>query len=119
MADEAINRLQALLKQVDASARNAALKLKVIVGTIPTFTNDWNQPTLRDPISPEMVEQVSRYNERILALRSRKGYTNISLSSVDQNRAIGLNLVDGLHPNAQGYQAMAQTWLGGIEQVLG
>jgi len=118
IAAATIDRLQALLKAVDGRAKAAALKLKVIVGTIPTFTNDWNQPTLRDPISPEMVEQASRYNERILALRSRKGYTNISVSSVDLNRAVGLNLVDGLHPNAEGYKAMAQTWLGGIEQVL-
>ncbi len=118
IAAAAIDRLQAFLKEVDARAKAAALKLKVIVGTIPTFTNTWNQPTLRDPISPEMVEQVWRYNERILALRSQQGYTNISVSSLDQHRAIGLNLVDGLHPNARGYQAMAQTWLGGIEQVL-
>ena len=118
IAAATIDRLQALLKAVDGRAKAAALKLKVIVGTIPTFTNDWNQPTLRDPISPEMVEQASRYNERILALRSWKGYTNISVSSVDLNRAVGLNLVDGLHPNAEGYKAMAQTWLGGIEQVL-
>ncbi|MFM7170907.1 MAG: hypothetical protein ACKOYH_08700 [Cyanobium sp.] len=73
--------------------------LKVIIGTIPTFTNAWNHQTLRDPISSAMVDQVSRHNERI--------------------RSIGLQLVDGLHPNPQGYQAMAQTWLGGIEQVLG
>jgi len=118
IAEAASDRLQALLKEVDRRARTAALQLKVIVGTIPTFTNAWNQPTLRDPISPEMVEQASRYNERILALRSRKGYTNISVSSVDLNRAVGLNLVDGLHPNAEGYKAMAHSWLGGIEQVL-
>lgn len=118
IAAATIDRLQALLKEVDGRAKAAALKLKVIVGTIPTFTSDWNRPTLRDPISREMVEQASRYNERILALRSQKGYTNISVTSVDQNRAIGWNLMDGLHPNAQGYQAMAQTWLRGIEQVL-
>lgn len=45
-------------------------------------------------------------------------YRHSSVSSVDQNRAIGLNRVDGLHPNARGDEAMAQTWLGGIEQVL-
>ncbi|MFY7695480.1 MAG: SGNH/GDSL hydrolase family protein [Cyanobium sp.] len=118
IAEAAIDRLQALLKQVDASARAGALKLKVIVGTIPTFTNGWNQPRLRDPISTEMVEQVSRYNERIRAIPSRQAFTNISVSTVDQNRAIGWNLADGLHPNAQGYRAMAQAWLGGIEQVL-
>jgi lysophospholipase L1-like esterase len=119
IAAAAFDRLVALLKEVDGRAKAAALKLKVIVGTIPTFTSDWNRPILRDPISREMVEQASRYNERILALPSQKGFTHISVSSVDQNRAIGGNLVDGLHPNAQGYQAMAQTWLGGIEQVLG
>lgn len=118
IAEAAIDRLQALLKQVDASARAGALKLKVIVGTIPTFTNQWNQPRLRDPISAEMVEQVSRYNDRIRALPSRQAFTNISVSTVDQNRAIGWNLADGLHPNAQGYRAMAQAWFGGIEQVL-
>ena len=118
IAAAAIDRLQALLKEVDARAKAAALRLKVIVGTIPTFTNTWNQPTLKDPISPAMVEQALRYNERILSMPSQKDYTNIRVSSVDQNRAIGLKLVDGLHPNAMGYQAMAQTWLEGIERVL-
>lgn len=115
----AATRLQALLHQVDASARAAALKLKVIVGTIPTFTADWNKPKLRDPISLEMIQQVPVYNASIQALPGLKGFTNINVSSVDQQRAVGLNLADGLHPNARGYQAMAQTWLGGIQQALG
>jgi lysophospholipase L1-like esterase len=115
----ASDRLQGLLKQVDDSARAAALKLNVIVGTIPTFTNAWNQPKLRDPISQEMRQQVEVYNSSIRALPSQRTFTNISVSSVDQQRAVGLNLADGLHPNEQGYQAMAQTWLGGIQQALG
>lgn len=115
----AADRLQVLLQQVDASARAAALKLKVIVGTIPTFTPAWNTPKLRDPISAQMLEQVPVYNASIQALPAQKGFTNISVSSVDQQRAVGMNLADGLHPNAEGYQAMAQTWLQGIQQVLG
>ncbi|MFN9486770.1 MAG: SGNH/GDSL hydrolase family protein [Cyanobacteriota bacterium] len=118
IAQAATDRLKGLLKQVDETAQAAALKLKVIVGTLPNFTNAWNRPTLKDPLSLEMLQQLETFNANILALPAQQAYSNIQISSVDQQAAVGLNLGDGLHPNAQGYQAMAQTWLGGIQQVL-
>ena len=105
-------RLEGLLRQINRNARGDNLELDVVVGTIPTQrSNPFGIPT-----SDTTRAQVKTFNRWIRRkLDGSDDYRNLQISVVDQFRAIGGRLSDGIHPSAAGYNAMASTWLKGIE----
>ena len=105
-------RLEGLLHQINRSARADNLELDVVVGTIPTQrSNPFGIPT-----SDTTRAQVQAFNRWIRRqLDGSDAYGNLQISVVDQFRAIGSRLSDGIHPTAAGYNAMASAWLKGIE----
>lgn len=114
LAESTFERLMFFLDEMDQKAQDSDLEIDVIVGTVPRFTDRWG----KDPISNVMRDEVIEYNGFITEKLPNATYQNISITIVDQSTAIGSSLGDGLHPNAEGYAAMAQTWLAGIENVL-
>jgi lysophospholipase L1-like esterase len=118
IGEATIDRLKALLERIDRLAAQAALPLKVVLGTIPRFDQSWNAGRLKDPISPVMQQEATELNEWI---RQRSGglpLRTITITPVDQRAAVGSSLIDGLHPDADGYRRMADTWLEGIQKAL-
>lgn len=105
-------RLKGLLRQINRSARSDNLELDVVVGTIPTQrSNPFGIPT-----SDTTRAQVQAFNRWIRRkVDGSDDYGNLQISVVDQFRAIGTRLSDGIHPTAAGYNAMASAWLKGIE----
>lgn len=114
IAESTFERLRFFLAQMDQNAHDSDLEIDVIIGTIPKVTDQWS----KDPISSVMQDEIIEYNGFITEELPKYTYDNLSVSIVDQFSAIGSSLSDGLHPNSEGYAAMAQAWLGGIEQVL-
>ncbi len=114
IAESTFERLRFFLAQMDQKAHDSDLEIDVIIGTIPKATDQWS----KDTISSVMQDEIIEYNGFITEELPKYTYDNLSVSIVDQFSAIGSSLSDGLHPNSEGYAAMAQAWLGGIEQVL-
>lgn len=112
LATSSRERLEGLLRQINRSARAETLELDVVVGTIPTQrSNPFGIPT-----SDTTRAQVQAFNRWIRRkLDGSDAYGNLQISVVDQFRAIGSRLSDGIHPTIPGYNAMASAWLKGIE----
>lgn len=108
-------RLEGLLRQINRRARAEKLELDVVVGTLPTQRdNPFDIPT-----SDTTRGQVRKYNRWIRRkLDGSDAYGNLQLSVVDQFKAIGSRLSDGIHPTGPGYNAMAGAWLKGIESEV-
>ena len=114
LAESAFDRLTFFMNRMDQEANASGLELDVIVGTIPTVSDKWK----KDPISNVTRDEILQYNNLIRDELSNRSFQQLTVSVVDQFTAIGSSLSDGLHPNSEGYAAMALTWLNGIEQVL-
>lgn len=118
IGDATIDRLRAFIQRIDRFAGRAGLDLKVVLGTIPRFDNSWNAGGLKDPISPVMQQEATEVNRWIRERSSGLALRNITVTPVDQRAAVGNSLIDGLHPDANGYRRMADTWWEGIQDAL-
>jgi lysophospholipase L1-like esterase len=118
IAEACFARLQAFIERVDQLARSQKLLLEVVVGTIPDISEDWNSNGLKDPISEVMRQELRQYNRMILEGFGQNLYTNLQLEVVDTFAAVGNALADGLHPSAEGFRRMAQSWAAGIDKAL-
>ncbi|MCP9800767.1 SGNH/GDSL hydrolase family protein [Synechococcus sp. RedBA-s] len=117
IAEATINRLKAFLDEVNRLAARDALQLELIVATIPTITQDWNQDRLRDPISSVILQELREYNDFIRDTLPDLRFSQLRLRVVDQFKTVGNDLIDGLHPSSQAFERMAATWAMAIEQV--
>jgi lysophospholipase L1-like esterase len=118
IGEATIDRLKAFLGRIDRLAGNAALPLKVVLGTIPRFDPSWNAGRLKDPISAVMQQEAAEVNQWIRERSGGLALRNITITPVDQLAAVGSSLIDGLHPDADGYRRMADTWWEGIQKAL-
>ena len=112
IAESAFQRLTSLLARINNSARTNSLSITVLLGTIPT---QLEEPTRPDrPVSELTRSEINQFNNSV---RNTIGnsYSNLNVSVVDHFNAIGSKIGDGIHPTAQGYDAMASAWLKGIE----
>ncbi|MCP9887105.1 hypothetical protein KBY96_04050 [Cyanobium sp. ATX 6A2] len=114
LGDTIYQRLRSLLTRINNAAKNNGLSLDLLLGTIPTQLESSLTPDR--PASSITRSEISQYNTLIKqTLNSSTAYSNLEIAVVDQFSAIGVNLRDGIHPTAQGYNAMASAWLQGIE----
>ena len=118
IGEATIDRLKGFLERIDRLAGQAALPLKVVLGTIPRFDQSWNAGRLKDPISPVMQQEATEVNDWIRQRSSGLPLRAITITPVDQRAAVGSSLIDGLHPDADGYRRMADTWWEGIQKAL-
>ncbi len=106
VAEGMIVRLDALLYQIDSLAVERNLRIEVVLGTLCQLTKAWKG----DPISDVLLEEVTEYNNYIKNDVSKKVFSNITLKTVDQSSPTSGKLADGLHPNMEGFIAMAKAW---------
>ncbi len=118
IAEAAIDRLKAFLEEVNRLATQEGLRLELIVATIPDITEAWNRDGLKDPISSVMLQELRDYNDFILDTLPDLRYSQLGLRVVDQFKAVGNDLLDGLHPSSQAFERMAAAWGEAIEQVV-
>ncbi|EAQ74059.1 MULTISPECIES: SGNH/GDSL hydrolase family protein [unclassified Synechococcus] len=118
IAEASIDRLKAFLDEVNRLAAREELQLELIVATIPTITEAWNRDRLRDPISSVILQELREYNDFIRDTLPDLRYSQLRLRVVDQFKAVGNDLIDGLHPSSQAFERMAATWGEAIEQVV-
>jgi hypothetical protein len=102
IAEGCIDRLQALLREIDACAVAHGLRIEVIVDTIPKLSNAWKG----DAVSEVIIAQGLRYNEWIRTSLPSLKFSHLTLRVVDMEGT----LADFVHPNAAGYEATAQLW---------
>ncbi|WP_158218612.1 SGNH/GDSL hydrolase family protein [Synechococcus sp. 1G10] len=118
IGEAAIDRLRAFLDEVNRLASREGLQLELIVATIPDITQAWNRDRLKDPISSVMLQELRQYNDFIRDTLPDLRYSQLGLRVVDQFKAVGNDLIDGLHPSSQAFGRMAATWGEAIEQVI-
>jgi Ca2+-binding RTX toxin-like protein len=118
IAEAAIDRLKAFLDEVNRLASQEELQLELIVATIPDITEAWNRDGLKDPISSVMLQELRDYNDFIRDTLPDLSYSQLGLRVVDQFKAVGNDLLDGLHPSRQAFERMAGVWGEAIEQVV-
>lgn len=118
IGEATINRLKPFLSRIDRLAGQAALPLKVVLGTLPRFNQSWNAGRLKDPISAVMQQEATEVNDWIRQRAGGLPLRSITVTPVDTRAAVGDSLIDGLHPNATGYRRMADTWWEGIQDAL-
>lgn len=106
VAEGCIARLQALLRLIDVTAASRDLRIEVFLGSLCPLTKDWKG----DPVSDVLISEVLQLNQFINTLIPGMSFTNISVTVVDLYAATRGNLADGLHPNKEGYAAMARAW---------
>ncbi|MFH7244469.1 MAG: SGNH/GDSL hydrolase family protein [Spirulina sp.] len=96
-------RIGALIDQITLNAPNA----KLLVASVSP---------LGDPLRNE---QAMGFNAEIEAAANRYANRGRSVYFVDMSEALTpTDLVDGIHPNADGYDRVAQTWHSAILEVL-
>jgi lysophospholipase L1-like esterase len=110
IAQGCIQRLQALLRLIDRTAATNQLQIEVIIGTLCPLTKNWRG----DPVSDVLIDQVVQYNHLIGEVIPSLTFTNLRVTIVDHHTASAGKLSDGLHPNREGYEAMARVWYEGI-----
>jgi len=118
IGEATIDRLEAFLRRVDGFAERAGLRLKVVLGTILRFDQSWNAGRLKDPISTVMQEEAREVNRWIRESADDLALRHITVTPVRTRAAVGGSLIDGLHPDANGYRRMADTWWEGIKDAL-
>ncbi|MCX5931074.1 MAG: hypothetical protein NTW83_04405, partial [Cyanobacteria bacterium] len=118
IAEANIDRLKAFLDEVNRLAALEELQLELIVATIPTITEAWNRERLKDPISSVMLQELREYNDFIRNTLPSLRFSQLRLRVVDQFKAIGSDLIDGLHPSSRAFERMAATWAEAIQQVV-
>lgn len=74
--------------------------------------------TCPDPVSDVLIDQVVQYNHLIGEVIPSLTFTNLRVTIVDHHTASAGKLSDGLHPNREGYQAMARVWYEGITAAV-
>ena len=110
VAEGMIARLQALLNSINSLATSRNLRIEVILGSLCQLTKEWKG----DPISDVLLGEVREYNNFIRSVIPTMVFSNISVKTVDQFSPTSGKLGDGLHPNSDGYAAMAQAWCNAI-----
>jgi acyl-CoA thioesterase-1 len=101
--ETAPDRLQELLTDIFAQVPEA----KVFVGSIPPMAD------------PARDRQVREYNATIKNLISQQNAAGKQVFFVDIYPVLNLNdLPDGLHPNAQGHQKIAEAWEQALTEIL-
>lgn len=110
VAEGCLARLQALLRLINSKAASNDLRIEVLIGTLCPLTKDWKG----DPVSDVLINEVMEYNKLISTVIPTMTFTNLDVKIVDHHAATAGKLADGLHPNRQGYEAMAQVWYDGI-----
>jgi lysophospholipase L1-like esterase len=114
LGETIIQRLRSFLTRVNNAARRTGVSLEVLLGTIPTQLESPRNPDR--PASSITRSEIGQYNTLIKqTLNGSSAFSNLEIAVVDQFSAVGINLLDGLHPTAAGYNAMASAWLKGIE----
>ena len=100
----ATGRLEALLDEILRTAPNAT----VIVAQI-------TQSSLEG-----LKERIDQFNGAIPGIVAARAETGAKVLTVDMSRigADGTHLVDGAHPDDEGYALMADVWLAGVEAVI-
>lgn len=106
IAEGCIARLQALLTEINTHAATHGLRFEVVVGTIPKLSTEWKG----DPVSDVVVQQGLRYNGWIRTHLPEMKFPQLTIQVVDTEAALEGKLADFVHPNAAGYEAMAQVW---------
>lgn len=96
-------RLDALVGQITAIAPNS----EVIVASVPT---------LQDPIANDRARHLS---QDVQAIADRRADQGRRVTFVDMHRVLEVgDLADGVHPNAGGYNKMADAWYTAITTLL-
>ena len=99
--NEAPDRLSALIDQVFSAVPGTAL----LVSTIITSRNTGLQPV------------INAYNDGVRRVVQQQASSGRHIALVEMGE-VGVNdLSDDLHPNAAGFQKMANAWYGGIQRV--
>jgi lysophospholipase L1-like esterase len=109
MAESALERLRPLLHRIDEQCGVHGLSLTVLLATIPTIEKRYGE----DAVSDTTQQEVAAYNAAILHMDTLP-FSCVRLCIVDQNEATRGKLQDGVHPTADGYQAMARYWYAAI-----
>lgn len=114
IGEAVLERLRSFLRQVDRRARRAGLELEVLVGTLQQLapTNSYGIA-----VSPVMRSEIQEVNRRLPALVRGSRFEAIEARVVPVGGAVGMNLMDGIHPSAVGYQLMAGAWFQAINQL--
>jgi len=110
VAEGMIARLQALLNSINSLATSRNLRIEVMLGTLCQLTKKWKG----DPISDVLLGEVREYNNFIRTVIPTMSFSNLSVKIVDQYTTTSGKLADGLHPNMEGFVAMARAWYSAI-----
>jgi lysophospholipase L1-like esterase len=110
VAEGMIARLQALLRLIDSLAADQNLRIEIMLGTLCRPTKAWKG----DAVSDVLINEVVQYNNFISSVISTLVFSNISVKTVDQYGPTNGKLADGVHPNSDGYAAMAKAWCNAI-----
>ena len=106
IAEGCIDRLQGLLTKIDTLAGRQGLSLDVIVATINRMSLRWKG----DPVSEVMTNEVAQYNQWIRSSLPSASYAHLKVEVVELEDPLVGKLADGVHPNAEGFNTMAQVW---------
>jgi lysophospholipase L1-like esterase len=110
VAEGCITRLKALLRLINSTAAANELQLEVILGTLCPLTTKWDG----DPVSDVLIDAAMKYNTFISTEIPTMTFTNLGVRIADHHTATVGKLSDGLHPNQEGYEAMARAWYGAL-----
>jgi lysophospholipase L1-like esterase len=107
LAQDAIARLDLLIRSLDASLKRRNVSAGLIVATLPQI-GAWQA----DPVSPEVRAQIEKFNVLVKQTpqRMKDDVQALTLVVADNAIAVGDRLSDGLHPDERGYDAMAASF---------
>ncbi|MBU0550372.1 hypothetical protein KKF91_14395 [Myxococcota bacterium] len=117
-----IDNLDSILKRLQASGARVYVALLDDQSKRPVMTNQQLRESAFDRFSasevPRMATQIARYNDDIRKIASRRGAFTVDFSNSTLFQDIKLLDGDGNHPNAQGYDLIAEVWFKAISLAL-
>ncbi len=105
-----VNGLQTMIRT--ARQRNAAVLLATLL------PERFGNPLCRAFDWADGINDIAPANVQIKAMAAREGATVVDLYPLFEPRVSTLLGIDGLHPNAAGYQLMAQTFFSTVQQLF-
>jgi len=101
-----VNGVEEILNEIDRFERDKKVKIKVILAKIINLSKDPNW--------------IKSFNSNLTLMANNRMANGDDIVLVDMYRALNYwsDMVDGIHPNDNGYKKMANVWFNALEKII-